>query len=84
MPIKTILLSQLEADPRGTLDRCADSGKTLAVVLPGDRRVAIQPIATVDDDSLISDLLESSTEFTALLARSKESPRAPFTRAAEG
>src|SRR5207302_7212257 len=34
--IKTIPLSRLEADPRGTLSEYADSGEALVVELPGD------------------------------------------------
>jgi len=78
MAIKTILLSQLEADPRGTLNKCADSGEALVVELPGDRRVAIRPLGPGEDDSLMDDLLESNTEFQAMVARSKAAPRKPF------
>jgi hypothetical protein len=72
-------LSRLEADPGGTLSKCADSGQVLVVELPGDRFVAIQPLEPGDDDSLMSELLESNPAFRALVARSKASPRKPFT-----
>ena len=42
MGIKTIPLSRLEADPRGTLRECADSGEAFVVELPDHRLVAIQ------------------------------------------
>ena len=79
MDIKTIPLSRLEADPEGTLSECADSGEAFVVELPGDRFVAIQPLEPGGDDSLMSDLLESNPEFQALVAKSKASPRKPFT-----
>lgn len=78
MGIKTIPLSQLEANPRGTLNECADSGQALLVVLPDPRLVAIQPLEPTEDDSLTSELLESNAAFRALVARSKASPRRPF------
>src|SRR5687767_14153156 len=77
--IKTIPLSRLEADPRGTLTECADSGEAFVVELPGDRFIAIQPLDPGDDDSLMSDLLESNEAFRALVAKSKASARKPFS-----
>jgi hypothetical protein len=44
MGIKTIPLSRLEADLRGTLNECADSGSTVVVELPDQRLVAIRPL----------------------------------------
>lgn len=79
MDIKTIPLSHLEADPEGTLSECADSGQALIVALPGDRFVTIQPLEPGDDDSLVSELLESNAAFQALVAKSKAGPRKPFT-----
>ena len=78
MAIRTIPLSRLEADPRGTLNECADSGQALVVELPDQRLVAIQPLDASDDDALTSELLESNAEFRALVAKSKASPRKPF------
>jgi hypothetical protein len=78
MGIKTIPLSRLEADPGGTVSECADSGQAVVVELPGDRFVVIQPLEPGDDDSLMSDLLESNPQFQALVAKSKASPRKPF------
>jgi hypothetical protein len=78
MDIKTIPLSRLEADPRGTLSECADSGQALVVELPGHRLVVIQALDAADDDDLVSDLLESNPAFQALVAKSKSSPRKPF------
>lgn len=37
MNIKVIPLSSLEADPRGTLTECLDSGEALVVELPDHR-----------------------------------------------
>ncbi len=78
MGIRTIPLSQLEADPRGTLNECADSGQALVVELPDRRLIALQPLEPAEDDELTSELLESNAEFQALVARSKASPRKPF------
>ena len=78
MPIKTIPLSRLEADPLGTLNDCADSGEALVVELPDQRLVAIQPLDPSEEDSLTSGLLESDPAFRALVAKSKASERKPF------
>lgn len=79
MGIKTIPLSRLEADPRGTLNECADSGQAMVVELPDHRLVAIQPLEPSEDDDLTSDLLETNAAFQALVAKSKAGPRRPFT-----
>jgi hypothetical protein len=78
MAIKTIPLSQLEADPLGTLNSCADSGQALVVELPDRRLIAIQSLDPSEDDSLIDELLESNPAFRTLLAKSKASPHKPF------
>ena len=78
MAIKTIPLSRLEADPRGTLDECADDGGTIVVELPDGRFVAIHSLDPTDDDPLVSELLESNAAFRELVERSKRSPRKPF------
>jgi hypothetical protein len=78
MPIKTIPLSRLAADPGGTLNECADSGQAVVVELPDHRLIAIQPLDPREDDALTDELLASNTEFQALVARSKTSPRLPF------
>jgi hypothetical protein len=78
MAIKTIPLSRLEADPRGTLSECADSGEAFVVELPGQRWVAIQPLEPSDDDALVDELLQSNAAFRDLVAKSKASPRKPF------
>jgi hypothetical protein len=51
------------------------------VELPDQRLVAIQALESVEDDSLIDDLLQSNPAFRALVARSKAGPRKPFTPA---
>ena len=78
MAIKTIPLSRLEADPRGTLNECADSGEAMVVQLPDQRLIAIQPLDPSEDDALTSELLESNPAFAALVAKSKASPRKAF------
>jgi hypothetical protein len=78
MAIKTIPLSRLVADPRGTLNACADSGEAVVVQLPDQRLVALQPLDSGENDSLTSDLLETNPEFQAMVAKSKASPRKPF------
>jgi hypothetical protein len=78
MAIKTIPLSRLEADPRGTLNECADSGDAFVVALPDQRLVTIQSIDPSEDDALTSELLESNPAFRALVEKSKASSRKPF------
>jgi hypothetical protein len=78
MGTKIIPLSRLEADPRGTLTECFESGQAFVVELPDHGLVAIQSLETTDDDSLVSELLESDPAFRALVARSKASPRKAF------
>jgi hypothetical protein len=85
MGIKTVALSQLEADPRGTLRACVDSWQAYVIELPDHRLVAIQGLDSADgDDSLTSELLETNAEFRALVAKSKAATRKPFGAAAEG
>jgi hypothetical protein len=76
--IKTIPLSQMQADPTGTLTECADSGSVLVVELPDRRLVAIQPLDAAEDDDLINELLERNPAFRDLVAKSKAGPRKPF------
>ena len=78
MGIKTIPLSRLEADLRGALNECADSGSTVVVELPDRRLVAIQPLDPTEDDDLINELLESNSSFRELVAKSKAGSRKPF------
>ena len=79
MAIKTIPLSRLETDLKKTLDECAESGETVVVEMPDQRLLAIQPLDPQGDDSLIDELLASNPKFQALVAKSKASPRKPFT-----
>ena len=78
MAIKTIPLSQLEADPTGTMNECADSGQTLVIEMPDHRLIAMQALNGSEDDELTSELLLSNAAFQALVAKSKASPRKPF------
>jgi hypothetical protein len=80
MSIKLIPLSRLEADPRGTLNECLDSGEALVVELPDHRLVAIQGLEPCEDDDLVDRLLASNPAFRALVEKSKASPRRPFPR----
>ena len=54
MSIKLIPLSRLEADPRGTLSECLDSGEAMVVELPDHRLVAIQGLEPDEDDDLVT------------------------------
>ena len=83
MGIKTIPLSRLEADPRGTLNECADSGQAFVVELPDQRWIAIQSLDSAEEDWLTSELLESNPAFRALVQKSKASPRQPFATDSE-
>ena len=78
MSIKVIPLSRLEANPRGMLTECLDSGAAIVVELPDHRLVSIQGIEPGDDDDLVDRLLESNPAFRALVEKSKASPRKPF------
>jgi len=78
MSIKLIPLSRLEADPRGTLTECLDSGEALVVELPDHRFVSIQSLEPDGEDDLVDRLLKSNPAFRALVEKSKASPRRPF------
>jgi hypothetical protein len=78
MGIKTIPLSRLEADPKGTLNECADSGQAILIELPDRRLLALQPLEPGDEDRLIDDLLESNEAFQVMVASSKAGVRKPF------
>ena len=79
MDIEVIPLSQLQTDTPGLLTKCCDSGQPVVVELPDHRFVAIQPLDGDDeDDSLVSDLIETNAEFRALLEKSAAAPRRPF------
>jgi hypothetical protein len=85
MAIKTIPLSQLEADPKRMMNECADSGQMVLIELPDHRLIAVQPLDGMgEDDNLTSELLESNAAFQALVAKSKKSPRKPFVAGAGG
>jgi hypothetical protein len=78
MSIKLIPLSRLEADPRGTLSECLDSGEALVVELPDHRLVSIRGLEPDEDDDLVDRLIETNPAFRALVQKSKASPRKPF------
>ena len=75
MAIKTIPLSTLEAELEKTLNECSASGETVVVEMPDQRLLAIQPLESLEDDSLMDELLASNPKFQALVAKSKASPR---------
>jgi hypothetical protein len=79
MAIKTIPLNRLEADLKKTLNECADSGETMVIEMPDHRLLAIQPLDPHGDDELTNELLVSNPRFQELVAKSKASPRKPFT-----
>ena len=79
MAIKTIPLSRLEADLKETLNECAESGQTLVVEMPDQRLLAMQALDPQEDDTLMDELLASNPEFQTLVAKSKASPRKPFS-----
>jgi hypothetical protein len=79
MAIKTIPLSRLETELKKTLTECAESGETVVVEMPDQRFLTIQPLDSQEDDSLIDELLASNPKFQAMVAKSKDSPRKPFT-----
>ena len=78
MDIKMIPLSRLEANPKGTLDECVDTGQTLVIELPDHRLVSIQPLEPADDDHLVDELLASDPAVQAAVERSRRSSRIPF------
>jgi len=79
MNIEVIPLSQLQIQTPELLTKCCDSGQALVVELPDHRLVAIQPLDAEDeDDSFVSDLIESNPAFRELLERSRAGTRKPF------
>src|SRR5262249_53102205 len=76
MSIKSIPLRRLEADPRGTLSECLDSGER-----PDHRLVSIRGLEPDEDDDLVDRLIESNPAFRALVEKSQASPRKPFPKA---
>ena len=85
MHIEIIPLSQLQTDTTGLLTKCCDSGQPVVVRLPDDRFVAIQPLdANDEDDTLVSDLIDSNAEFRNLLQKLATSPRKPFAATSAG
>jgi hypothetical protein len=79
MDIEVIPLSQLQADAPGLLTKCCDSGQPVVVELPDQRLVAIQSLdADDEEDTLVSDLIDTNSDFRALVEKSAASPRKPF------
>jgi hypothetical protein len=84
MAIKTIPLSRLETDLKKTLDECAATGETVVVEMPDQQLLTIQPLDSREDDALMDELLASNPRFQALAAKSKASPRKPFSASPQG
>lgn len=82
MDIKTIPLVRLEANLRATLAECADSGEAVFIEMPDQRLLAIQPLDSIESESLIDDLLQSNPAFQALVTKSKAGNRKPFVPSA--
>ncbi len=80
MDIKTIPLSRLETDLEKTLNECANSGESMVVEMPDQRLLVIHSLDPQEDDTLMDELLASDPRFQALVARSKASPRKPFSQ----
>jgi hypothetical protein len=76
--IKTVPLDRLEADLRGALSECADTGSVLVVELPDRRFVAIQSLDATEDDDLVNELLATNAAFRDLVTKSKAGRRKPF------
>jgi hypothetical protein len=79
MAIKTIPFSQLETELEKALNECAESGETIVVEMPDQRLLAIQPLEPREDDTLMDELLASNPKFEALVLKSSNSPRKPFS-----
>jgi hypothetical protein len=84
MAIKTIPLSRLETDLEKTLNECAESGETVVVEMPDRRLLAIQSLEPLEGDTLMDELLASNPKFQAMVAKSKASPRKPFSLGQQG
>jgi hypothetical protein len=79
MDIDLIPLSQLQTNPQAVLSGCCDTGRAIIVQLPDNRLVAIQSLEPGNEqDSLMSELLETNPTFRALVEKSKSSPRKEF------
>jgi len=79
MAIKTIPLSRVVTDLEKTLNECAQSGEIVVIEMPDQRLLAIQPLDPQEDDTLKDELLASNPRFQTLVAKSKASPRKPFS-----
>ena len=78
MAIKTLTLRDLEADLKGTLDGCADSGDTVIIELGDQRLITIQSLDPADNDELVQELLDQNPKFRELITKSKQGSRKPF------
>jgi hypothetical protein len=72
-------LSRLETELEKTLIECAETSETVVVEMPDQRLFAIQPLDPQEDDALMDELLASNPKFQALVLKSKNTPRKPFS-----
>jgi hypothetical protein len=79
--MKAISLSAFELNVRQIMIGCADSGEPLLVELPDHRLVALQPVPTDADESVIDDLLASNAAFQSLVEKSQAGRRKSFVPA---
>ena len=74
-------LSEQDAGAEIPQREVSDGQQELVVELPDHRLVAIHSLDPTDeDDSLVSDLIETNPAFRDLLNRSKVAPRKPFPK----
>ncbi len=79
MEIKKIPLSQLEADPAGTLAECYESGDPWMIEMPDFRRLSLHPREPAEPVDLIDDLIANNAEFRDLVEKLKASGFKPFS-----
>jgi hypothetical protein len=76
MGTKVISLKELTTNTEAVLMDCYETGQSLLVELPDQRRLTISPYD--EDDDLVDRLLETNAEFRELAAKSFASGRKPF------
>lgn len=77
--MKTIPLSRLKTELEETLNECAATVEPVAVELPDQKLLNIQPLESREDDNLTDELLASNPAFQALVEKSKAGLRMPFS-----
>jgi hypothetical protein len=56
----------------------------VVIEMPDQRLLAIHPLEAQEDDALMDELLATNPKFRALVAKSKASPRKPFSAGQRG